>query len=77
MSVRPNSQLGFIPFKSKMATREEIISLFNKLKEEIEEKFENLEPIDDPEPNTAYGMLARQDKLVVNMNQLASIASNS
>ena len=76
-SLKTSSELGFIPFKSKMATREEIITLFDKLKDEIEEKFEKIDPITDPEPNTVYGILTRQDKLVDNMNQLAMTNSNT
>lgn len=66
----PSRKLGYIPFAERMLTKVEIDKMFEDLRDDIREKFEKIEVITDPEPNTVYEILARQDKLVANMNQL-------
>lgn len=59
------------------ATERAIRTAFDALRNEINEKFEKLEYIDDPIPNTAYGLLGRQNKLVSNMNSMVGLISNT
>jgi hypothetical protein len=73
----PNRKLGYIPFAERMLTKVDIDKMFDDLRDEIQEQFDKIEVITDPEPNTVYEMLARQDKLVANLNQLAEFGGDT
>ena len=73
----PRRKLGYIPFSERILTGIDIERMFDELREEIREKFENIEEITDPEPNTVYGIRDIQDKLVTNMNQLAELGNSN